>query len=173
MYASQPHHAKAFARGGTVVGHQAADLRRERRHQCLRVAERGEGYHLADRLAYQVGQHDEGLGGPDIGRHDRAPAGVDVQEGGLAPANRLARGPFEHEFPGNQVVDKEGDRRAAHAHRAGEVGARDRLMRPDQVQDDLAVDLAASPALGHAEPRRVDTTHRQSSERAAGLTTAH
>ena len=42
---------------------------------------------------------------------------------------------------------------------AGEVGARDRLVRADQVQHDAAVDLAAGAAGGDPEAGGVDAAH--------------
>jgi hypothetical protein len=41
-----------------------------------------------------------------------------------------------------QVLDDEPDRAAPQFHAAGEVGARDRLMAPDQRQRNLTVDPA-------------------------------
>src|SRR4029079_6696005 len=81
------------------------------------------------------------------------------EERRLAAADRLAGRPFENQLPGQQLVDDQRHRRPAHAERAGEVGTRDRLAGPDQVQDDAAVDLAAGAPGGDPEARRVDAAH--------------
>ena len=95
----------------------------------------------------------------DVGRDDGAAARVDVEERRLAAADRLAGRPFENELAGQQLVDDQRDRGPAHAHRPGEIGARDRLPGADQVQDDAAVDLAAGASGGDPEARGVDTAH--------------
>ena len=131
----------------------------QRSHQRLRIAHGRKLIDAGDRLAEQVGEHHERLAGADVGGDHGAAARVDVEERRLAAAHGLAGRALEDQAFAQQVVDDQRDGAAAHAHRPGEVGARDRLVRADQVQHDAAVDLAAGAAGGDPEARRVDTAH--------------
>ena len=101
----------------------------------------------------------ERLAGADVGGDDRAAARIDVEERRLPAAHRLAGGAFEDELLLQQVVDDEGHGAAADAHGPREVGARNRLMGPDEIEDDLAVDFAAGAASRDVEAGGVDSPH--------------
>ena len=98
----------------------------------------------------EVGHHDEGAGRPDVDGDDAALARVDVEEGRLAPALGLAGGALEHRAFPNQRAHQQADGAAPRAHEAREVGARDRLVGPNQVQRDAAVDRARGAPGGDA-----------------------
>ena len=78
-----------------VFGEQRLDAAGQRRDQRLRIADGGKRDDAGERLADQVGQHQEGFAGADVGGHDRAPPGVDVEERRLAAAFGLAGGALE------------------------------------------------------------------------------
>ena len=119
-----------------------------------------ERHDAGERLAQQVGQHEEGLADADVGGHDGAAPGVDVEKRRLAAAVGLAGGALDDELALQQVVDDEGDGAAGDAHDAGEVGAGDGLVRAHQVQGDAVVDVAAGAARGDLESGRVDAAHK-------------
>ena len=102
----------------------------------------------------QVGDHEVGARGAHVDGDDAALARVDVEELGLAAARGLALGAFEEDALGDEVVDDEADGAAAGAHEAGEVGAGDGLPGADEVEEDLAVDLAGGAAAGDANRAR-------------------
>ena len=111
------------------------------------------------RLAEQVGRHQIGLTCPDVDGHDRAATRVDVEKRGLASTDGLAGRALDDQPALEEVADDEADAAATHAHGAGEVGARDGLVRAYEIQHDLAVDLARGALRGDLKADRIDLSH--------------
>ena len=152
--------AHPFAgREATVFGEQRANPRAESGRERLGIAQGRKSHDAAERLAEQISGHQIGLTRTHIDGDDRAAPRIDVEKRGLAAADGLARGPFDDEATLEQIADEETDAAAAHSHGAGEVGARDRLVGADEIQHDLAVDLARGALGGDLKANRVDLSH--------------
>src|SRR5206468_2331503 len=77
-----------------------------------------------------------------------------------APTARgFAGGAFDDLAVGEQLLDEQADRAAAHFHPARQVGARDWLMAADERQRDLTVDLPGGAARGNVEAIGINATH--------------
>ena len=125
----------------------------------LRIAIGRQRDDAADRLADEVGQHQQRLADADVDR-DHGPAmRVDVEEGRLAAAHGIAGRALDEGAALEQLVDDEADLAAADAHRAGEVGAGEGLPGAHQIEDDGAVDLARGAPRGDSKAGRVDLSH--------------
>ena len=61
---------------------------------------------------------------------------------GPTAAREAPGGAFEHPVAFDQVLDDQRDGAALKAGEAGEIGARDRLLGADQIENRLAVDIA-------------------------------
>jgi len=82
------------AAGLRVTVQRLPDPHRELDDEAVRVPLRGEARHADERLAHDVGDHEERPRGPQVDRHDAAPPRVEVQERGLAAPGRLPGGPL-------------------------------------------------------------------------------
>ncbi len=152
--------AHAFARtGSAVILEQRARAGRNRGHQRLRIARRRKAGDAAHGLAEQIGQHHERLRCADIDGDDGPPPRIDVEKGRFPSADRLAGRAFDDEAAREEIGDDEADAAAADAHRAREVGARDRLPGADQVQHDPTVDLARRALRRDLESNGIDFPH--------------
>jgi hypothetical protein len=140
-----------------VAPERVADPLGELGDQAPGIAVGGEARYPDQRLAHDVRDHQEGAGRAHVDRDHAAPARVQVEELRLAPAGRLSLGSLEHEAVANEVVHEHGHGAARRAHEAREVGSRDGLPGPDQVEGDLPVDLAGRAAAGQAERDRTRT----------------
>jgi hypothetical protein len=87
-----------------------------------------------------------------------------TEKGGLAASNGFAGRSFEDELLFEEFVDDDADRPATNAHRTCEVSARNRLAGADEIQRDLAVDVARRALRGDTESARVDSAHSSESE---------
>ena len=89
---------------------------------------------------------------------------------GAAPARGGRRALLEHHAALDQLAHQRRHRAPVHLHPSRELGARDRLILADQVEDDAPVDLPGSRSRREAKVARVDLTHGQGlrSERERG-----
>jgi hypothetical protein len=115
--------------------------------------------HVEEGVAEQVGRRHGRLAGAHVDRDHAAAAGLDVQVHGLAAPPALALGALEDEPGLEELVDEPADHAPPHPHEASQLRPGDRLLRPDQVERDLPVDLARGPAPGDAERGGVDPAH--------------
>ncbi len=153
-------HADALAGGNAaMVREQRTNPNAQRRRKRLRIALGRESDHAAERFAKKVGRQQVGLTCPNVDGDDGAAARVDVEKRRLSPANGLAGGAFDDEAALEEVADDEADASPADTHRAGEVGARDRLIRADEIQHDLPVDLSRGALGGDLKANRIDLSH--------------
>jgi hypothetical protein len=152
--------ADAFARvQAAVFLEERADALRQRGRERFGIALGGKSEDAAQRPPEQVREHVVGLAGANVHGHHRPPARIDIEKGRLPPALALAGRAFDDQPGAEEVVDDQADAAAAHAHRAGEVGARNRLVRAHEIQHDLPVDLARRALRGDTEADRVDPSH--------------
>ena len=135
-----------------------------RRASCLTSASGrggvGNSVTAASGLSEQVGRDDRGAGGADVDRQRAALPRLDVEVPGLAAAAAFPLRAFEDQSRAQQVVHQEADGAGGQSHQPGQVGARDRLLLADQIQRDLAVDLAGGAARRDPEGGGIDAAHR-------------
>ena len=112
-----------------------------------------------DRGAIEVGEHDVGVAEANVDGDDEAVVRADVEHHRLAAARRVDGRALVDRAVHQQLTDERRHHPATHAHPAREVGARDRLVLADEVEDDLAVDLARRRASGANEAAGVDLSH--------------
>jgi hypothetical protein len=72
----------------------------------------------------------------------------------------LTCSPLEDQPFGQKVVDNQTHRAAPQSHNPRQVGPRDGLMRPHQIQRDLSVDLSRGPPRRHLKVIGVDFAHK-------------
>ena len=142
-----------------MIALDAAHAAHELPHEGVRLEAGGEVAHPQQGVAEHVRDHDRRAVRVDVDGEREAPARLDVEVPGLPPALALALGAFEDEAGTHQLVDEQADRAPAQAHGARKVGAGDGLADPDEVEGDLAVDLAGRPPARDAEGVEVDATH--------------
>jgi hypothetical protein len=123
-----------FPVSAAVGVEQALDGAGEDGDESPRLPRRRDADDVGARPAHRVGHHQIGPADADVDGHARALARVDVEQRRPAAARGLAGGAFDDVPRVEQVLDDEPHGAAAQLHAAREVGARDRLMAPDQRQ---------------------------------------
>ncbi len=141
-----------------MVGERSTDPHGQLLHESFRIALCGEAADAHQRPSDEVGHHEIGAASPYVDSHRAAGAGFDEEELRFPPARRLAGGPFEDDSLFDELVDEKAHGSAAHVHGAGKLGTGDGA-RPDEIEDDLAVDLSGRSAGGNAEVVWIDPSH--------------
>ena len=109
--------------------------------------------------AEQVGHHHEGPRWPDVDSDDTSLARIHVEKRRLAAALRFTRRALEHRAVLDQLIDQDAHGPAADPHQPREVGAGDRLVDPNEIQNHLAIDLARGAAGRQAQGPRMQRPH--------------
>jgi hypothetical protein len=148
---------------------QARDLGGEQLGQLrwrLRRVERLSGQDVTA----DVGERDHRAPGPHVDGDDEPSARPHAEQRGATPTRCRRRALLEHHPALDQLAHERCHRAPVHLHPARELGARDRLILPDQVQDDAPVDLPGGRSGREPKVARVDLTHGQGlrSERERG-----
>ena len=111
-----------------------------------------------------VAEEDVGLAAPDVDPHDQSVMGTNVEELGLSASGRVGRRTLIDEAGLDQLGHQGTHHPSTHLQSPRQVGAGDRLVIPDEVQENPAVDLSGRAAGCSLESLGVDLAH----ERAAG-----
>jgi hypothetical protein len=104
-----------------VLNEERLDAPRQLDHEDGRVGLGREAVHAEQLPAHEVGHHHVGPTGPYVDRDHASIARVDVEELRLAAPPGVALGAFEDQALGEQLVDQQAHRAAAHLHDAGEI----------------------------------------------------
>ena len=94
-----------------------------------------------------------------VDRHDESVARAHAQHHGLSAAGSVDRVALVDRPVVEQLPDDRGDHASADAHPPREVGPRDRLVLADEIEHDLAVDLARGRSRRPDEAACVDLSH--------------
>ncbi len=137
------HDTDALTRGDIgMIMQKGLDARRERDDEVVRIPGRRKAHDTGERCPDQIREQHKCFAGAHVGGHDASAARVDVEERRTTAAKGFAGGAFDHQTVLQQVVDDERHRTAPDAHDSRQVRAGNRLMGPNQVQNDASVDLA-------------------------------
>ena len=101
---------------------------------------RGHGF-AGEEAAVEIDEGDDGLVGADVGDEDDHGV-VEREESGGAAAGAAGHGAFSDPFFFDQLLDDGGDGAGLQAGGAGEIGAGYGLLRADDFEDDVAIDVA-------------------------------
>jgi hypothetical protein len=94
-----------------------------------------------EEAAVEIDESDDGLVGADVGDEDDHGV-VEREQGGGAAAGAAGHGAFGDPLFFDQLLDDGGDGAGLEAGRTGEVGASYGLLRADNLEDDVAIDVA-------------------------------
>ena len=126
----------------------------------------GRHHFLGSEFSVDVRQRHGDLKRPDIDSDDDAIV-IEAQKCRPPAARQPSRGTFQDPVAFNELLDDQRNGAALQAGNAGEVGAGDRLLGTNQVEDGSAVDIAdAFHAGGDLHSFFVDAAHVQSNGRA-------
>jgi hypothetical protein len=127
-------------------------------HQFCRVEDRAE--HLERQLVTgKVAQHHEGAAEANVESYAEPVSCLDVKESRLSASRSLPGSAFIEKSFADQLVNQDADYSPSHFHPAGKVGAGNRLMLPNQVQRNPAIDIPRSGSGRNVEIVRIDFTH--------------
>src|SRR5215472_1376642 len=110
---------------------------------------------LRQEAAVYVSQGYRGLFRTQV-RHQDCPPLIQLQKRWPPPSGQAACCPFDHPLFLNQLLRDQGNRASLQPRYASQVGARDRLAPPDQVQNDAAIDVACGFARSHLRVGKAD-----------------
>ncbi len=152
--------ADAFAVSPSGVrGEHAVDSRLQLGDERLQVGPRLEGFER-DGVAAEVRQHHERAAEPDVDGDDEPVVRPHVQHLRPASARGVDRIALVEGALRDELCGEVGDHAATDLHPARELRPGDRLVLADEIEQDLEVDLARSPASGADEAAGVDLPHR-------------
>src|SRR5262249_41043193 len=132
--------ADAFDLLLAASGHDALDGIHQAVAGALGIG--GRGHHLLrSELAVGVGERDGGLRRPDIDADDHALI-VEAKKSGTTSTRQAAGGTLDDPILLDQLLYDQRDGAALEAGEPRQIGARDRMARAHQVEDDAPVDIA-------------------------------
>ena len=104
-------------------------------------------------------QRECGRDGTNVYADDSYAFFIQVQELWAAAARRMTVRAFRNPAVSDQLFGDYGDGAALQAGLARQVSARDRLMRPDEVEHDATIDIARRLARCLLKIRQIDSSH--------------
>ena len=119
-----------------------------------RFRDEGDGF-AGEEASVEVDEGDDGLIGANVGDEDDHGV-VEGEEGGGAAAGWARHGAFGDPLFADQLLDDGGDGAGLEAGGAGEVGAGDGLLRTDDLEDDVAIDVTRVLARRQFDVGEVD-----------------
>ena len=117
-----------------------------------------------EEASVEVDEGDDGLVGADVGDEDDHGV-VEREEGGGAAAGTAGHGAFGDPLFFDELLDDGGDGAGLQAGGAGEIGAGYGLLRADDLEDDVAIDVARVFAGCEFDVGEVDALDATSSVR--------
>jgi hypothetical protein len=116
----------------------------------------------AELFAHQIGHEDVSARRADVDADNAALPRVDVKKSRTtSAADCFANGALQNQRLGQQFADQQTRDSAPDVHQSREVGAGDWLVLANQVESDLAVDLAGGTATCDFEIVWVNLTHSE------------
>ena len=115
-----------------------------------------------EKASVEIDEGDDGLIGANVGDEDDHGV-VEREQGGGAAAGAARHGAFGDPLFFDQLLDDGGDGAGLQAGGAGEVGAGDGLLRTDDLEHDVAIDVARVFARRQFDVGEVDALDATSS----------